>query len=167
MMKKLLLGAALAGLLAVGQAQANVGPPNVLNYAAPNPSGGTTATTAVMMGLGYAGEFTPHFNGVVEMTISGTIANGTASSGGSVQIVYGTGSAPANAATYTGLACGAPVAVTNNASTAAVGFPFSIDCVATGMALNVPYWIDAALARTTGTSGTVTISNLTITASEQ
>jgi hypothetical protein len=141
-------------------------PANTYSYNAAAPTG-PASTTLTMMGLGSGGTFTPHYDGVAIITITSWSKNGTAGDGASYQIVYGTGTAPSNAGTYTGTACGAPTEAANSglASSTNTIIPFSITCIATGLALNTPYWIDLAGAQITG--GTVTMGPVNVSASEQ
>jgi len=119
---------------------------------------GTTSTTGVMMGL--AGAITTR-SGRVVVIISGTIKNNTANDGAAVQIRYGTGSAPTNAAALTGTAVGAlqrhvDAGVTNEE------VPFSVSAVVTGLTGGTAYWLDVSLAAITG--GTATITGVNVTA---
>ena len=114
-----------------------------------------------MMGL--AGAITPSSSGKVHITITGTIANATAiADGAKVQIRYGTGSAPANAATLTGTAVGSLQQYI--AATTAETAPFSVTAVVTGLTLSTAYWLDVSLAAITG--GTAAITGVSITATE-
>ncbi len=124
-----------------------------------NPTG-TTSTTGLMMGL--AGAITPVLYGKVFVTICGTIANNTIGDGTKVQIRYGTGSAPANAAALTGTTIGPLQTYVNSVATVTV--PFSVSGVITGLTLGTAYWIDVGLAAITG--GTATITNVGISVIE-
>ena len=124
-----------------------------------NPTG-TTDTTGKMMGL--AGAITLAASGKLLITITGTIFNTTAiADGGKVQIRYGTGTAPANAAALTGTAAGSLQRYIT-ATTAEVA-PFSVSAAVAGLALGT-YWIDVGLAAITG--GTATITDVHIVAVE-
>ena len=129
--------------------------------ASPSNPTGTTDTTGKMMGL--AGAITPSSSGKVLITITGTIANATAiADGAKVQIRYGTGSAPANAAALTGTAVGSLQQYI--AATTAETAPFSVTAVVTGLTLSTAYWLDVGLAAITG--GTAAITGVSITATE-
>ncbi len=124
-----------------------------------NPTG-TTSTTAVMMGL--AGAFTPKSTGRVLIMLSGDIKNSTSTDGATVQLAYGTGAAPANAAAATGTTVGgkpAFVAAANNQTV-----PFSVQAVVSGLTLGTAIWIDAQVAAVTG--GTASIENLSLSVQE-
>lgn len=129
-----------------------------------NPTGTASTVAFVMMGLGLTPtSITPTTTGRVLITINGDIFNATAiADGAAVQIRYGTGTAPTNGAAVTGTACGA--AVKYIASTTAGKVPFSISCIATGLALATPVWIDAGLEALVG--GTGAINDVNITANE-
>ena len=90
------------------------------------------------------------------------MANNTINDGATVQIRYGTGTAPTNGAALTGTQLGASQTFT--ALVAAQKDGFSITGIATGLTIGTAYWIDAALAAVT--AGTATITGVTVTASE-
>ena len=121
---------------------------------------GTTSLTGVMMGL--AGAFTPSTTGRLFLMISGTCSNTTATDGVSFQIRYGTGTAPANAASLTGTATGsagsATIAATNNKE------QFNLQALITGLVIGTAYWYDLSLAAVTG--GTASVTAVTLTALE-
>jgi hypothetical protein len=165
-MKRTLLGAAIAGLLAIGQAHAGPVPANVFFYPAAAPTG-PASTTMKMEGLGAGGTFTPRYDGVAIITITSWSENSLAGDGAKYQIYYGTGAAPSNTGTLTGTACGAPTEAANSSLASSINtiIPFSITCVATGLAVNTPYWIDLAAAQIT--NGTVTMGPVNVSAVEQ
>jgi hypothetical protein len=118
---------------------------------------GTTNTTGLMMGL--AAAITPNKSGDLLIVISGTIFNATAiADGGKVQIRYGTGTAPVNAAALTGTAVGGQPQFI--ASTTAEKSIFSVNAIVTGLTTGVAYWVDLALAAITG--GTANLSDISI-----
>lgn len=125
-----------------------------------NPTG-TTSATAVQMGL--AGSITPAVSGKVQFTISGDVWNDTTGSGAALHIRYGTGSAPANGAAFTGTACSASPRM-NVAPAGNSKFPFSVQCIATGLTVGTAYWIDLGLAAIT--SGTAAVGDISISAAE-
>lgn len=164
MMKRLLSAVAALALFAAA-AQAAPIPGNAIMVQPTNPAL-TASATPVMMGIGSTNEFTPHGDGIGNFTVVGTALMTAASAGGTVQIEYGVGAPPANAAAPTTamFACGSPVKITGNASTAVVAVPFAVTCVAYGLNLNAGYWIDLAASSVTGN---FTITNLTVTAIEE
>jgi hypothetical protein len=144
----------LMGTLNAGWAASTTSTPS-------NPSS-TSLTAGVMMGL--AGALTPVASTQALVVVTGSVNNTTSGDGSTVQCRYGTGSAPANGASpTTGTALGNPVKFVN-ASSASELVPFVCIGIATGLAPNVPIWIDVALASVTG--GTSTISGITIAAHE-
>lgn len=121
---------------------------------------GTTSTTAKMMGL--AGSITPATSTRVFMTICGQMSNSLINDGSTVQLRYGIGTAPANAATLTGTQLGASQTFT--ALVAAQRDGYCISGIATGLTIGTAYWMDIAL--NANTAGTATITGNTITAHE-
>jgi hypothetical protein len=118
-----------------------------------NPAG-TTSATAVMMGL--AGSIQPQFNTAVLVAFCGSAANSVAAAGGTVQICWGTGTAPANGAALTGTAIGSVQAFTSPSAAGKV--PFCLTAVLTGLTAGTAYWIDLAVAAVGG--GTATVSSV-------
>ena len=164
-MNRFLKYAAIAAVASVGHAEAAGLPANVFQATPANPAT-TTSTTAVMAGVGISNSFIPHYDGVALITISGSANDSAISAGGKFSIQYGTGAAPANAATFAGTTCGNPIITGNGSLTGNVAnvIPFTITCVATGLALNIGYWIDLAYS-VTGAS-TLTLTNVGVTAAE-
>lgn len=121
---------------------------------------GTTSTTAKMMGL--AGSITPAVSTRADITICGQMSNSLINDGATVQLRYGTGTAPTNAATLTGTQLGASQTFT--ALVAAQRDGFCVTGIATGLTIGTTYWIDATLNAITG--GTATITGNTIKAHE-
>jgi hypothetical protein len=120
----------------------------------------TASATAVMMGL--AGAITPNAGGNVEIMINGDFGNSIALSGGTLQIAYGTGAAPANGVAATGTVVGGVVKATS--ATAAARVPFCLIGYVTGLVPGTPYWIDVQLAAVT--SGNANIADVTVVATE-
>ena len=159
-MKRFFL-AAVAALCFASVAEAAGLPANAFQSSIASVSA-VTSTAGVMAGLAAAApQFTPHYDGVALITISGNIVFGSSAATGILQVRYGTGAGPANAATATGLTCGPTLAQVS--LTGVLTQPFSIQCIATGMALNTPFWIDALLGSSTGTAQ---VTNVSISAAE-
>ena len=125
-----------------------------------NPTGTTSTAAAVMMGL--AGSVTPKASGKVLIEISGNVTNNTINDGATVQISYGTGTAPTNAAALTGTQAGNIARFT--AAAAAQKVPFSCQVIVSGLTVGTAYWLDVAVAAVTG--GTATVTDISITAYE-
>jgi len=126
---------------------------------------GTTSATAVMMGLGALGtpaSITPGVTGRVRLQISGQMANSTINDGVTVDLRYGTGTAPANGAAVTGTLGG--ISQTATSLVAAQRSGFTIQAVVTGLTVGTAYWFDASVLAVTG--GTASIFGVTATAVE-
>ncbi|MEM3846417.1 MAG: hypothetical protein QXV17_09625 [Candidatus Micrarchaeaceae archaeon] len=120
-----------------------------------NPTG-TTSTTAVQMGLGVT--YTTATTGRLLVIVTGEAANNTAGDGATVQLSYGTGTAPSNGAAATGTAVGSKISVTSNAASQTV--PFALAYVISNLAVGNSFWFDLQVAAVTG--GTASVSNLTV-----
>ena len=143
------------------------GAPEVVNFiqvVPPSPGNAATGSTAGQQaGYGVTGSFVPNSSGAVLITITGTLTNATASGGGFVGISIGTGPAPALGATPRG-SVGTEALFTNNASTAGLVMPFTMQAVVTGLTLGVGYWIDMQIFGSV--AGTCTPGSIMITALE-
>jgi len=115
---------------------------------------GTGSPTQVMMGL--AGSITPVKSGKVLVVISGALNHSAGGTQTTIQIRYGTGSAPANGAAATGTTAGAAL-VTANANG---GTPqsFVVNAVLSGLTLSTAHWLDLGLATAGPTASLKTIS---------
>jgi hypothetical protein len=125
-----------------------------------NPSG-TTSLTPVMAGL--AGAITPTKSGSVLIIVSGIMRNTTAVDGETVQIAYGTGSAPANGDAATGTTAGNLLHMLNEPDFNF--YPFSVQSAVTGLTVSTAYWIDLQFAA--GTGGTANLQDISISVIEQ
>lgn len=126
-----------------------------------NPTG-TSSLTATMAGLGSTCTITPTNSTRLFIVVNGTISNNTASDGGRVQIRYGTGTAPVNAATLTGTALGNSSDGLDGGANGRTGF--SVAGIATGLTKGTAVWID--LSQVVLTGGTATLLQVTCTAFE-
>jgi len=120
----------------------------------------TASLTPVMMACG--GAITPVLSTRIEVTISGQMGNTTLGDGATVQLRYGTGTAPVNGAAVTGTQAGISQTITS--VTAGQGGGFSITAIISGLTVGQVLWLDAALAAVTG--GSASISGVTICAEE-
>lgn len=116
----------------------------------------TSSTTMEMAGLGVL--YTPSLTGRVKVTVQATIANATADDGGEIQISYGTGTPPANAAALAGSQGGSIAQSTSPTANAA--YTVTAFAVMTSLTVGTQYWFDLAYASIAG--GAATISNITI-----
>jgi|HubBroStandDraft_6_1064221.scaffolds.fasta_scaffold768586_2 hypothetical protein len=126
-----------------------------------NQTGITGATGAAVM-LGLAATITPNAGGTVMVFVTGDIICGTIGDGATLQLSYGTGSAPANNGTLAGTQVAK--AVTFLASTVAGRVPLTMMAAITGLTSGTAYWLDLAVENLTG--GTTTVANVTVTAVE-
>ncbi len=126
---------------------------------------GTTSATQVMMGFGADATpvlVTPLKSSRLRVSISGQLASSGLNDGATVQLRYGTGTAPANAAAASGTQFGASQTMT--ALVAAQRSGFSISGVISGLIPGTVYWVDASLLAVT--AGTSTITGVSIDAFE-
>ena len=159
-MKRFLL-AAVAALCFASAAEAAGLPANALQSSVASVTA-VTSTTGVMAGIAAAApQFTPHYDGVALLTISGNAVFSAAATG-ILQLRSGTGAGPANAATATGSACG-PTQGPVNAVAGAATVGFSVQCVVTGLTLNIPYWFDLLIG---SSAGTMQVTNVSVSAAE-
>jgi hypothetical protein len=106
-----------------------------------NPSNptGTSSTSGVMMGLGSTCKIDPTYSGRIEFIIEG-MSNQTAASSISISLRYGSGTAPANAASPTGTVIVNPIV--SFITTAGGYVPFNETGIATGLTPGTTYWFD-------------------------
>lgn len=133
--------------------------PNSAQSTPSNPTG-TTNTSGLMMGL--AGSITPVGSGIILVNICGDMTNSTTNDGASIQLRYGTGTAPSNAGALTGTTIGNSITAT--AATGSYNYPFCVSVIISGLSASTAYWLDLSLAAITG--GTASISNITINSHE-
>jgi hypothetical protein len=113
-----------------------------------------------MMAAG--GAITPILSTRVLFTVSGQMANATAGDGATIDLRYGTGTAPINGAAVTGTLVG--IAQTATSISAAQKSGFSISYPITGLTIGTAYWFDISLKVVTG--GTATITGISASAME-
>lgn len=134
-----------------------------LSAAGGTPTGSSSTSTYTMQGLGSTWKLTPSYSSRVLISLSGYATNTVATDGGAIVLYYGTGTAPANAATVTGTQASA-AAQFFTAATASAYVPFNITVVITGLTPTTAYWFDAALHALV--AGTASLGNLTCVAME-
>jgi len=133
---------------------------NAQTQASPSDPTLTTNTTGLMMGL--AGTVTPTLTGRILIMLSGDLQNSVSGDGCKVQLRYGTGTAPTNAAALTGTTAGGLVnflAAANNDRS-----PVALQAIVTGLTIATAYWIDVGLAAVTG--GNAALKNVSLTVVE-
>lgn len=127
------------------------------------------ASTSVYKMQGLAGAITPRETGNILILITGTIKSTavTAGDGINLQASYGTGTAPANAATLAGTQVGQVVSYMNPTTVTAadVAVPFTVAAVVTGLVRGTAYWVDLA-AESIATVSTVKLSKVSVSVVE-
>lgn len=150
--------------LAGGLPTGGGGAPIVYLQTAPAVPNGTTSLTGMMMGL--AGMITPVGTGKVFVTVTGSAINSAAGGGVSIVLRYGTGAAPANGVSATGV--GTFIGTTTTRQGAGWGVnmttPFSLTGVISGLTPGTPIWLDLAIAAVG--SGLAFVGEITIAAFE-
>lgn len=127
-----------------------------------NPTGATSTSALVQMGLGTTCTITPSYGNRVFVQFTGAISNDNASKGGVVLASYGTGTAPGNNSAATGTQIGGQQRFIGGA--AAQLFPFNAGGLLTGLTPGTAYWLDLQVMVLTG--GTVAVSVVGCTAYE-
>ncbi len=131
-----------------------------LTHSSPVNKTGNATATFKMNGL--AATITPVVTGRVIFTITGFVSNDTNGDAVTLKMSYGTGAAPANAATATGTIITATQVYTS--TSAGIQQGFSLTSIATGLTLNTAVWFDLQIANVTG--GTASAFGIDCTAVE-
>src|SRR6185437_12477967 len=138
------------GIKSTGKVIQNTMDSQVLQAAPANPTA-TASTTQVMMGMGATCHLTPTYSSRVDIDFVGTVTNNTAGNVTSMNIRFGTGTAPANGAALTGTAL--LNTVTSGGGTGALQAPsFHLPAIATGLTPGTAYWFDMSIAASANTS---------------
>lgn len=127
----------------------------------PDPTGTTSTSPAVMMGMGSTCHITPTNSGAITLLITGVVTNSNTAGGAQIGLYYGTGTAPSNAAALTGTKLGNITGVGQANNTY---YPFALTAVVTGQATGTSLWFDDSLNAVS--SGTASILAVTCSASE-
>lgn len=126
----------------------------VYSSALSNPTGTTSSSDLVMMGLGGTLALTPKSTGRVRFTLAGDGFVAAAGNDLTLALRYGTGTAPANGAAVTGTA-----ANTNVMRLTAPGnsyhVPFNTFAEISGLTIGTAYWFDLALQSQGNSLGSV------------
>ncbi len=104
---------------------------------------------------------TPGSTGRVLIMWTGDITSNATAQTDTLQMVYGTGAAPANNTAVTGTAFGGELAWVS--LTGQLTVPFSLVGLATGLTVGTPYYFDIAAK---GSAGTVALTNMNFCAVE-
>lgn len=130
--------------------------------ASPADPTGTASATGAMMGIGGTCAFTPTFSQRAYVHLEGYLNPVTSGALGTIQLRFGTGTAPSNGdTTHPGTAIGKPCK--GAIASANPFFPFSVSWIVTGLTLATAIWVDAEV---TSASGTVNIASLNFIAFE-
>jgi hypothetical protein len=113
----------------------------------------TTSTAGVMAGLKVA--FTPKYSGNELVIVTGRAMTSALNSYGTIQVYYGTGTAPNNGAAITGTAVGNPI-ISSNIQAANDVMPFTGVVVAMNLTIGTVYWFD--LSQMSNMGGTTTFN---------
>lgn len=134
------------------------------NSAQPADPTGTTSASLVMMGLGRAASamvITPLVSGKVKIDLNVGYTINASGIPVTVEVAYGTGSAPAYNDGFTGTLCGKPQSINIPTGNAIV---VPLDCFPLVLTPNTQYWFDVAV-QSNGTA-TVALSNIQFGAEE-
>jgi hypothetical protein len=121
---------------------------SVLSTAVTNPTG-TVSTSIVMCGMGGTATLTPTYSSRIKVVFTGQMQSSAAGAFGTLQLRFGTGTAPANGAAATGTATSA---VSCTSATAAQALPFCLTAIATGLTPGTAYWFDLGQESGSGAS---------------
>ena len=134
------------------------------------PATPTATNSATVRMTGLAGAFTPAVTGTIIAMIRGDITVGvsTLGRGISLQLSYGTGTAPTSNGTKAGTQVGATIEYLNPVilTGSDVNQPFSVQSVITGLNVGTAIWLDLARAAVGSGPPSVNIKNVTISAIE-
>jgi hypothetical protein len=144
---------------------------NTGQFSPTDPTGTQDSVTARMMGLGTTAHITPNGSGRLLIIVSGDVLNASGDNShlnsSTLQLRYGTGTAPANGAAATGTTLGASVGQQSNNDINQVAF--SMTGITPAQAVGTAVWIDVSILDTkdsTPTKAPVTISNISISVVE-
>lgn len=117
---------------------------------------GTASTIGVMMGFGGTCKITPVFSSRVDLRFQGSLSNTTNTASTTIQVKYGTGTAPATGAAIIGTSLGGVVL----AQTSPANFqsPFCAGGIITGLIPGTAYWFDFYMVVSTGTGTAFNVS---------
>jgi hypothetical protein len=119
---------------------------------------GTTSTTELMMGLGLTITYTPSSTGNIIFYFAGTGTNTVAGDGFTLDLYYGTGTAPSNGNAVAGTLFTLAIMGSDYIGSGSKLISFSQTIPLTGLTIGTAYWFDAGLKAVTG--GTASISNI-------
>lgn len=124
-----------------------------------------SSASYLMNGLGAIASvpcrLTPGSTGRVLVIFTGDLVENATAQTATLQVSYGTGAAPANAAAVTGTQVGAQIAWVS--LTGQLTQTFAAHCLITGLTVGSDYWFDLALK---SSAGTVQATNVNFSAIE-
>lgn len=120
--------------------------------------GSVTATSPTYLMLGLAGTITPNVHGVISVSICGSTTDATLADTISVQVSYGTGTAPTNGAALAGTQAGALVQQSQAVATDIQSFCST--AVVSGLTVGTAYWLDLAVGSSGGAAITFGSTNV-------
>jgi hypothetical protein len=142
---------------------------NTGQFTPANPTGTQDSVTARMMGLGTTATITPNGSGRLLIIVSGDVLNASGDNShlnsATLQLRYGTGTAPANGDAATGTTLGASVGQQSNNDINQVAFSITGITPAQTVSPATPVWVDVSILDTkdsTPTKAPVSISNISI-----
>jgi hypothetical protein len=119
---------------------------------------GTSSTTPVMCGCGV--QIQPAQSGTINAQFTFSITNGTATDGAAVQIAFGQGTPPANAAAPVGTTVGSVHTWVGGTTTSGTGIATVTGLIPAGLinptVSTGPYWVDLQFKAVTGGTATLT-----------
>jgi hypothetical protein len=117
-----------------------------------------TATSPTYKMLGLAGTITPKFNTAIFLSITGLVSDAILADVITLQLSYGTSTAPSNGTALAGTQVGSIYAITQAVATDVTGF--NLSAVITGLSAGTAYWLDLALGSSGGHAITCTSVNV-------
>jgi len=118
---------------------------------------GTTSATAVMAGMGATCKITPGLTGRIRFVIEGRASNTVINNLITMQLVYGSGAAPANGAAASGTSPSS-LSVAIQSAVAQQPMAFSLSGQVTGLSVGTQYWFDLSQLQSGGGGGTANIN---------
>lgn len=126
---------------------------------------GTTSATAVMAGMGATCKITPGLTGRIRFVIEGRASNTVINNLITMQLLYGSGAAPANGAAASGTSPSS-LALAVQSAVAQQPMAFSLSGQVTSLSVGTQYWFDLSQLQSGGGGGTANINSAACNAVE-
>jgi len=126
---------------------------------------GTTSATAVMAGMGSTCKITPGLTGRIRFVIEGRASNTVINNLITMQLLYGSGTAPTNGAAASG-SSPSSLSMTIQSAVAQQPMAFSLSGQVTGLSVGTQYWFDLSQLQSGGGGGTANINSAACNAVE-